>query len=54
MKVKEKKVKYIADGTIVTPKGFQAAGVHAGLHYTKKDLGVITSVDYPKLYIRLP
>ncbi|WP_339170866.1 bifunctional ornithine acetyltransferase/N-acetylglutamate synthase [Anoxybacillus sp. FSL W8-1294] len=41
MKVKEKKVKYIADGTIVTPKGFQAAGVHAGLHYTKKDLGVI-------------
>ncbi|GAA3894259.1 bifunctional ornithine acetyltransferase/N-acetylglutamate synthase [Anoxybacillus suryakundensis] len=41
MKVKEKKVKYIADGTIVTPKGFQAAGVHAGLRYTKKDLGVI-------------
>lgn len=39
--MKEKKVKYIADGTIVTPKGFQAAGVHAGLRYTKKDLGVI-------------
>ncbi|KIQ94362.1 Arginine biosynthesis bifunctional protein ArgJ [Anoxybacillus thermarum] len=41
MKLIEEKVKYVADGTIVTPKGFQAAGVHAGLRYTKKDLGVI-------------
>ncbi|EQB96267.1 N-acetylglutamate synthase [Geobacillus sp. A8] len=31
----------VADGTVVTPKGFQAAGVHAGLRYSKKDLGVI-------------
>ena len=37
----EEKVKYISDGTIVTPKGFRAAGIHAGLRYTKKDLGVI-------------
>ncbi|GMB08893.1 arginine biosynthesis bifunctional protein ArgJ [Thermolongibacillus altinsuensis] len=34
-------VKYVSEGTIVTPKGFKAAGVHAGLRYTKKDLGVI-------------
>ncbi|MBA2874908.1 bifunctional ornithine acetyltransferase/N-acetylglutamate synthase [Thermaerobacillus caldiproteolyticus] len=34
-------VYYIAEGTVVTPKGFQAAGVHAGLRYAKKDLGVI-------------
>lgn len=37
----EHEVYYIADGTVVTPKGFKAAGVHAGLRYAKKDLGVI-------------
>lgn len=36
-----KEVYYVANGTVVTPKGFKAAGVHAGLRYTKKDLGVI-------------
>jgi glutamate N-acetyltransferase / amino-acid N-acetyltransferase len=34
-------VQHIAEGTIVTPKGFKAAGVHAGLRYSKKDLGVV-------------
>jgi glutamate N-acetyltransferase/amino-acid N-acetyltransferase len=37
----ESKIYYIAEGTVVTPKGFKAAGVHAGLRYAKKDLGVI-------------
>jgi glutamate N-acetyltransferase/amino-acid N-acetyltransferase len=37
----EAKVVFIGEGTVVTPKGFKAAGVHAGLRYTKKDLGVI-------------
>lgn len=37
----EQEVYYIANGTVVTPKGFKATGVHAGLRYTKKDLGVI-------------
>lgn len=30
-------------GTITSPKGFYAAGVHAGLRYKRKDLGVIYS-----------
>jgi glutamate N-acetyltransferase / amino-acid N-acetyltransferase len=34
-------IQHIAEGTIVTPKGFKAAGVHAGLRYTKKDLGIV-------------
>lgn len=33
----------INDGSIVTPKGFSADGVHAGLRYNKNDLGVIYS-----------
>lgn len=33
----------INDGSIVTPKGFSADGVHAGLRYNKNDLGVIFS-----------
>ena len=37
----ETKISYLAEGTIVTPKGFKAAGVHAGLRFAKKDLGVI-------------
>ncbi|WP_445486662.1 bifunctional ornithine acetyltransferase/N-acetylglutamate synthase [Niallia sp. 03133] len=36
-------IKEIADGSIVSPIGFKAAGVHAGLRYNKKDLGVIVS-----------
>lgn len=31
----------IEEGSIVTPKGFKTAGVHAGLRYAKKDLGVV-------------
>jgi glutamate N-acetyltransferase / amino-acid N-acetyltransferase len=38
---KETKMVFVGEGTVVTPKGFKAAGVHAGLRYTKKDLGVI-------------
>lgn len=33
----------IIDGTIASPKGFQATGLHAGLKKIKKDLGVIYS-----------
>lgn len=33
----------IEDGNILTVRGFKAAGVHAGLRYSKKDLGVIFS-----------
>lgn len=36
-------IKEIVDGNITTPIGFSAAGVHAGLRYTKKDLGAIFS-----------
>lgn len=36
-------VKEIVDGSIITPIGFSAAGIHAGLRYTKKDLGAIVS-----------
>lgn len=33
----------LASGSIVTPKGFTAAGVHAGIKNSKKDLGIILS-----------
>lgn len=33
----------IIDGTIASPKGFKATGLHAGLKKEKKDLGVIFS-----------
>ncbi|MGP7817961.1 bifunctional ornithine acetyltransferase/N-acetylglutamate synthase [Niallia sp. 01092] len=36
-------IKEIADGSIVSPIGFKAAGVHAGIRYSKKDLGLIIS-----------
>lgn len=36
-------IKNIADGGILTPKGYQCGGVHAGLRYTKLDLGMIVS-----------
>ena len=39
-------IKEHAGGSIITPKGYKAAGVHAGLRYTKKDIGVIIS-DVP-------
>ncbi|MDF0728591.1 bifunctional ornithine acetyltransferase/N-acetylglutamate synthase [Cytobacillus sp. S13-E01] len=31
----------IENGSIISPKGFRASGVHAGLRYAKNDLGVI-------------
>ena len=34
-------VNSLKDGSIITPKGFQTAGVHAGLRFARKDLGVI-------------
>ncbi|MGG0891585.1 bifunctional ornithine acetyltransferase/N-acetylglutamate synthase [Cytobacillus horneckiae] len=37
------KITKIAEGNINTPKGFQSSGIHAGLRYSKKDLGVILS-----------
>lgn len=37
------KVKKIEDGSIISPIGFQTAGVAAGIRYTKLDLGVIYS-----------
>ncbi|WP_110114548.1 bifunctional ornithine acetyltransferase/N-acetylglutamate synthase [Bacillus sp. CGMCC 1.16541] len=46
MVIKTKKqltIKQVKNGTIVQPKGFLAAGVHAGLRYSKKDVGVILS-----------
>ncbi len=39
-------IKEIEQGNIVTPQGFKTAGVHAGLRYAKKDLGIILS-DIP-------
>jgi glutamate N-acetyltransferase / amino-acid N-acetyltransferase len=36
-------IKKVPDGGILTPKGFQCGGVHAGLRYTKLDLGMIVS-----------
>ncbi|KKB36978.1 bifunctional glutamate N-acetyltransferase/amino-acid acetyltransferase ArgJ [Bacillus thermotolerans] len=40
---KSKPIKVLLDGSIVSPKGFAAAGIHAGLRYSKNDLGVIFS-----------
>ncbi|WP_285767595.1 bifunctional ornithine acetyltransferase/N-acetylglutamate synthase [Peribacillus sp. SI8-4] len=34
-------IKLIKDGTILMPQGFKASGVHAGLRYSKKDVGII-------------
>lgn len=42
MYTKDIQVTKVEDGSIVTPRGFNTAGVHAGLRYAKKDLGVIT------------
>lgn len=37
------KISEVQGGSIVSPIGFKTAGVHAGLRYSKKDLGVIYS-----------
>ncbi|PLT33852.1 bifunctional ornithine acetyltransferase/N-acetylglutamate synthase [Bacillus sp. V5-8f] len=36
-------IQQVTQGNILTPKGFKAAGVHAGLRYSKKDIGMILS-----------
>ena len=36
-------IQQLENGSIVSPKGFSADGVHAGLRYAKKDLGIIFS-----------
>lgn len=36
-------VRKIDSGGVLTPKGFQAGGIHAGLRYSKLDIGVILS-----------
>jgi glutamate N-acetyltransferase / amino-acid N-acetyltransferase len=41
--LKSEAVKEIAGGSIVSPKGYKAAGVHAGLRHEKKDVGMIIS-----------
>ncbi|MCS0790663.1 bifunctional ornithine acetyltransferase/N-acetylglutamate synthase [Cytobacillus pseudoceanisediminis] len=41
--VSQTEVTELPAGSIITPKGFTAAGVHAGLRYSKKDLGIILS-----------
>lgn len=37
------KVKKMNGGSVVSPKGFYAGGVHAGLRYSRKDVGLIYS-----------
>ena len=41
--VKEKAVQSIKGGTILSPLGYKAGGMHTGLRYAKKDFGVIFS-----------
>ncbi|MEH7122156.1 bifunctional ornithine acetyltransferase/N-acetylglutamate synthase [Bacillus sp. JJ1773] len=36
-------IKEVKGGSIISPKGFNTSGVHAGLRYSKKDLGIIIS-----------
>ncbi len=44
MKLVEKKtIQKIEGGTILSPKGYKAGGMHIGLRYTKNDFGVIYS-----------
>jgi glutamate N-acetyltransferase / amino-acid N-acetyltransferase len=41
--VSQAEITELPAGSIIKPKGFTAAGVHAGLRYSKKDLGIILS-----------
>ncbi|RFU64147.1 bifunctional ornithine acetyltransferase/N-acetylglutamate synthase [Peribacillus glennii] len=36
-------IQQVTKGNILSPKGYKAAGVHAGLRYSKKDIGIILS-----------
>lgn len=37
------KIEKIKNGNILSPKGFLAGGIHGGLRYSKKDIGMIVS-----------
>ncbi|PLR78846.1 N-acetylglutamate synthase [Bacillus sp. V3-13] len=39
----KKGIQELTEGSILSPKGFKADGVHAGMRYAKKDVGVIVS-----------
>lgn len=43
METVKQKIQEIENGTILSVPGFKSAGVHAGLRYAKKDIGVILS-----------
>ncbi|MFS1515613.1 bifunctional ornithine acetyltransferase/N-acetylglutamate synthase [Bacillus sp. SCS-151] len=43
MKTKVGTVNVLPEGTITSPEGFQTDGIHAGLRYTKNDLGIVLS-----------
>ena len=43
MQVTIENIVKIENGNILTPRGFASAGIHAGLRYSKKDLGVVIS-----------
>lgn len=40
---KASKIQELENGSILSPKGFKAGGIHAGLRYSKKDVGMIVS-----------
>lgn len=39
----EQKIYKLEEGSLLSPKGFSAGGVHAGLRHAKKDVGVVVS-----------
>ncbi|QAS53122.1 bifunctional ornithine acetyltransferase/N-acetylglutamate synthase [Halobacillus litoralis] len=40
---KSSEIEKIENGSILTPKGYQAGGIHSGLRYRKKDFGLLMS-----------
>jgi len=40
---KEQLIQKVENGSVTTPKGFFAGGIHAGLRYSKKDVGILFS-----------
>ncbi|MDQ0162417.1 bifunctional ornithine acetyltransferase/N-acetylglutamate synthase [Aeribacillus alveayuensis] len=43
METAETQIQKVENGSIITPKGFLAGGIHVGLHVSKKDLGILVS-----------
>lgn len=41
--MEEEKIEEIFEGSILSPKGYKTGGIHAGLRYSKKDIGMIVS-----------